>query len=211
MFRTIYEAHCVNDNPCPELPSCPRTDIDTIHSYVDVYDAILPPIKNSVKSVLMLGSAGPDVTSAMGRLFYNCGDVKLIRQNFSNAQITAVDPTPAANIWGELRSDDKISLTAETNAYSRAFFDASMAGKTYDLIVEDGTHAIGDLSFVVSNYVPLLTGSGVLLIESIQNLDDVDTLTALLPEVLKSKVKVYDLRDIKGRYDDILLVLNKSA
>jgi hypothetical protein len=49
-----------------------------------------------------------------------------------------------------------------------------------------------------------------LIIEDIPFLDWIETLKNATPDNLKEYIKVYDLREIKGRYDDIVFTINKT-
>jgi hypothetical protein len=49
-----------------------------------------------------------------------------------------------------------------------------------------------------------------MIVEDIQDEKWIDILKDCVPEDLKPYVDIYDLRDVKGRYDDILLVINKN-
>ena len=51
---------------------------------------------------------------------------------------------------------------------------------------------------------------GILVIEDVQSIEWINTLNDAVPDDLKNNVSVYDLRSNKGRYDDILFVINKS-
>ena len=47
-----------------------------------------------------------------------------------------------------------------------------------------------------------------MVIEDIQNIEDIEILSYATPEEYKKYIEVYDLRGNKGRYDDILFVIN---
>ena len=210
MLRSLYNNHCVNDNPCPNVDCFPRTDIETIHSYVDTYDSLFLGIKDSAVKVLQLG-VGQVVTSSQGNFYYYGGDIKLLKNYFTKAQIYAVDSYPVGDIWDELQNDPKITLFTEADAYDSAFVSANLASHSFDVIITDGAHKLEDMSFILSTYLPLLSEKGILVLESIQKWGDTDVLKDLVPGDLKSKVKVVDLRDVKGRYDDVLFIVNKSV
>ena len=52
---------------------------------------------------------------------------------------------------------------------------------------------------------------GILIIEDVQSWDWIEELKKATPEHLKEYIESYDLRHIKGRYDDIVFVINKSG
>jgi hypothetical protein len=55
-----------------------------------------------------------------------------------------------------------------------------------------------------------MTYDGILIIEDLQLCDWTEILKNEVPEDLKQYVKVYDLRDNKGRYDDIVFTIDKG-
>ena len=54
-----------------------------------------------------------------------------------------------------------------------------------------------------------MTDDGILLIEDIQSFDWIDILKNEVPEHLKEFIKIYDLRENKNRYDDIVFTIDK--
>lgn len=75
----------------------------------------------------------------------------------------------------------------------------------FNIIIEDGSHKIEDMSFVVVEYVKKLTPNGVLIVEDIPNFNWTNILKNLIPD--NYKVEVKDLRRVRGRYDDILMII----
>ncbi len=54
-----------------------------------------------------------------------------------------------------------------------------------------------------------MTDDGILIIEDVQSYDWIKVLKNEVPEHLKKYIKVYDLRQNKGRYDDIVFSIDK--
>ena len=50
----------------------------------------------------------------------------------------------------------------------------------------------------------------ILIVEDVKSLEWIEILKSHVPEHLKQYVHVYDLRQNKGRYDDIVFVINKN-
>jgi hypothetical protein len=55
-----------------------------------------------------------------------------------------------------------------------------------------------------------MTNDGILIIEDIPSTEWVDILANEVPDHLKQFIKVYDLRPVKKRYDDIIFTIDKS-
>jgi len=62
---------------------------------------------------------------------------------------------------------------------------------------------------VINLYTQKLSNDGILIIEDVQDFDWIDILKNEVPEDLKKIIKVYDLRHIKNRYDDIVFTIDK--
>jgi len=59
-------------------------------------------------------------------------------------------------------------------------------------------------------YLPLLKDDGILVIEDVQDITWIDNLREMTDEPWKPFIEVYDRRPVKGRYDDIMFVINKT-
>ena len=78
----------------------------------------------------------------------------------------------------------------------------------YDIIIDDGPHTLESQIFSVVNYTDLLAPGGILVIEDIEVIENVHTLISHIP--LGHTYEYFDLRSIKGRYDDIALVIRRK-
>ena len=58
-------------------------------------------------------------------------------------------------------------------------------------------------------YTQILAHDGILIIEDVQDWHWIEILKNETPQHLKKFIKCYDLRDIKGRYDDIVFTIDK--
>ena len=81
---------------------------------------------------------------------------------------------------------------------------------TLDLSLSAVKRCLDNYGLISKMYSQVLTDVGVLILEDIQSYDWINTLIANVPDSLKQFVTVYDLREKKGRYDDILLVIKKK-
>lgn len=91
------------------------------------------------------------------------------------------------------------------NAYSvEAIEHFKKAGK-FDMIVEDGSHTPKDILWAAQWYSELLKEDGVMIIEDIPNAEVVEK----LKEVPGFFTVDYDLRKVKGRWDDRVVVLER--
>lgn len=168
-----------------ELVQGKETDKDTLHSYIEVYEQLFDKRKDIVRNVLEIG------------VFYG-GSLLLWKEYFEKAVILGLD----VNKMYRIPLDDRVKVLIK-NAYSHSTVQS--LGK-FDVIIDDGDHSLDSMKFVASEYWKLLQEGGVLVIEDIHEIEWVDMLKECFPEHLREKLKVYDLRHIKGRIDDIMLV-----
>ena len=179
-----------------ELINNERSDKNTVHSYLDVYQPLFEGKKDSAKNVLEIGiSEG--------------GSIKLWYDYFSNANIYGLDIRKIKDVWPELRNNKRIFLGC-FDAYESSFFENHLLNKNlkFDILIDDGPHTLESMIFFIKNYSKLLELNGILVVEDVASIDWIEPLTNAVPDELKQYIEVYDLRDKKNRYDDILFVIN---
>jgi hypothetical protein len=59
-------------------------------------------------------------------------------------------------------------------------------------------------------YLPLIADDGILIIEDVQDFSWFKELCAVVPAELQSAIRTYDRRRVKGRYDDMVFVIDKK-
>ena len=179
-----------------ELVDNSRTDKQTAHSYLPVYEELLQKKKLSAQSILEIG-------------IYYGGSIKLWKDYFTNAKIYAVEIFDIRHVWDVLQNDERIVLYTSTDAYDPLFVKTRLAdqGLRFDMILDDGPHTLESMKACIQLYLPLLTDDGILIIEDIQSMDWLDELRNEVPSDLRKYIKTYDLRTVKNRHDDILFVI----
>ena len=179
------------------------TDKNTTHSYLELYESLLNKKKDTAKTILEVGIG--DFT------YKNGGSIKLWRDYFTNAKIYGIDILPKDRVLDELLNDDRIILYTEQNAYNDDFFNTHLLSKNIkcDFILDDGPHTLESMKQFIKLYSQILTDDGILIIEDVQSWDWIELLTNEVPDNMKQFVKVYDLRHIKNRYDDIVFTIDR--
>lgn len=173
-----------------------RTDKNTIHSYIPLYETLFKQKKETAKHILEIGILGG-------------GSIDLWYIYFTNATIYGVDIMPSHAVWDGITNKKNIILYTATDAYDSEFVD-TLSDIKFDIILDDGPHSLFSQQQFIKLYSPLLADDGILVIEDVQSIDWVDTLRQSVPYHLKQYIKVYDLRDKKGRYDDIVFTIDKN-
>ena len=176
-----------------------RTDKNTTHSYLELYQQLLFSKKNTAKNVLEVG-------------ILNGGSIKLWNDFFINATVYGLDIININRVWEKIKNNNNIILYTETDAYNEEFFNTTFlnCGIKFDMLLDDGPHTLDSMKQFIKLYSQVMTDDGILIIEDVQSIDWIETLINEVPSHLKQFVRVYDLRPNKNRYDDIVFVINKS-
>jgi cephalosporin hydroxylase len=171
------------------------TDKFTSHSFLEVYEDCLPSLKSSALNVLEVG-------------IQNGYSLSLWHDYFEQAHIFGADIIDLPN---EFNITDRMTFL-KGNAYDASFIQRNFSDKgiLFDVLIDDGPHTLESMLFFARHYAPLLAAGGVLVIEDIPNINWTQSIISNLPHELKSKAAVVDLRHVKGRWDDILIVIKNQ-
>jgi hypothetical protein len=169
-----------------QICSIYATDKNCLHCYVDeVYEELFKEFRYSANKVLEIGA-------------YNGASIMMWKDYFTKAEIFTIDNVECPQISCRERIH-----TILGDAYS--YDTLKELTNDLDIIIDDGSHKIEDMSFVVVEYVKKLKPNGVLIIEDIPDFNWTNILKNLIPD--NYKVDVRDLRRVRGRYDDILMII----
>lgn len=175
------------------------TDKNTIHSYLDLYQLLFKNKRLTAKNILEVG-------------IFNGGSIKLWNDFFTNANIYGIDICEYKKIYNDLfKYNDNVILLCNSNAYDYDFFNHNFLLKNikFDIVIDDGPHTLDSMISFIKLYSQILTDNGILIIEDIQDILWLDILINNTPDDLKKYIKIYDLRDNKNRYDDIIFSIDK--
>jgi hypothetical protein len=174
-----------------------KSDKDTVHSYVELYDEILKNKKHTATDVCEIG-------------VLHGGSIKLWKDYFPRACVYGLDIKDNTNGW-EGVIDPRIKILISQSAYSRRFINNVLANKKFDFILDDGPHTLESMKMAITGYLPLLKDDGIFMIEDVQDIRWIDDLIQTTPYEYRKYIWTYDRRFIKGRYDDIVFCINKSV
>lgn len=163
-------------------------DKRSLHAYIEyLYSDLFASRRESTKRMLEIG-------------VWHGASIKLWKRYFHNAKVFGYDQYRSPN------ADDPDVEFILCNAYSDEFIN-TIPNKFFDVILDDGSHELKDMIYCVANYLPKLTENGILVIEDIGSIDYIPQMIAAIPQGIRCKTTVYDLRKIKGRFDDIVLAI----
>ena len=159
-----------------------KTDKNTLHSYGPVYEELFAPLRDTATVIMEIG---------------NSESLLAWREYFPNATIYYLGP------YEEDPSDDRIT-SIKVDPSSLDLLQCAALPRA-DIIIDDYTHHPQHQAWGVFCMWNCLKPDGLYVIEDIQPMIDMNHFNAF------NNPTYYDLRHMKGRPDDTMVVLRKSS
>jgi len=173
------------------------TDKCSVHSYCDVYEEILEPYISTSCTLMEIGVAFGGSMLLWQEFLPNCNILGLdIQDKIHNSILEKLDKNRYEFIVGDAYSNNMVSHIKKK--YNNGF----------DIIIDDGPHDLYSQCLFLRKYVSQIKPDGILIIEDIQDIDNIEILQQEVPLHLKNKIDIRDLRQKKGVKDDILFIIN---
>ena len=191
-LKEIHEKYCLGPD------GWYTTDKTTVHDYIDGYynEEFKDPEK--VTDILEIG-------------VQNGGSLILWHQWFKNANITGIDVLmecidnyKQASFGVEFSRIKIIIADAYASRIAEQHKDNS-----YDYIIDDGPHSLWSMQMAIELWMPKVKKGGKLIIEDLQHPEWFGELISHAAKFGYEKYRTFDLRDNKGRYDDLIFELEK--
>lgn len=173
-----------------------NTDKNSIHSYIDYfYESNFSNYRSLPVVLIELG------------VQYG-GSIKLWDLYFENCEIYALDTEVQNRAFEKFcKGKDNIHYVigdAYTNHIANEIPE-------FDIFIEDGSHSLKDQMSAIKLYLPKLKDSGIFIIEDIQEYNELNILKNYTQSLYSGYIFEYiDLRIVKYRYDDLMLVIKKE-
>jgi cephalosporin hydroxylase len=172
------------------------TDKNTSHSYGSVYNMYFSEYKEKAENILEIGFDG-----GYSLLAYN--------DYFQNAKIYGIDIKNGirANINGQERIKFFIGDALEKETINKSFPKNTL----FNIIIEDGSHDPNHQIQHFRDFSEYVKKGGLYIIEDINGFY-FNVIKESIEKIANEKsfrMIVHDLRGVKGRFDDILIVLKK--
>lgn len=169
-------------------------DKGDVHSYLEVYSEVLAPYRESAKTVLEIGLMSGE-------------SLRMWTEYFSNAKVYGmdIDVKPIggiADLSSAIADGYPICIgdAADPNTIAK-FFTAFR----FDVVIEDANHDIDQQLSIYRALRPYMAPSSIYIIEDVQ---DIDSTRDLFLNIDPGRhVEILDRRAIKGRYDDVLVII----
>lgn len=175
------------NQPISEILAKYETDKVNGHCYGNTYDSIFSTFdRNAPLNILEIGTQ-------------KGGSLCAWNDYFPNAKITGVDIVDVVKpeyrrVGGNIRY-----VFSDIKDWSN--------DEMYDIIIDDGSHFLGDIDFVASKFISRIKPGGVMIIEDVQDMNT--WVRAVHTYTDKESVTIEDLRRINGNYDDCLIIVKK--
>lgn len=187
---TLLEIYNNNwDGPIPG-----NNDKGSNHSYIEIYERLLSPYRDTNCKILEIGVA-QGYSLRMWNQYFN-----------KNSKVQGID-------WekGNL-CDNTLDVTYGDSKDADLWTDWD----NFDVIIDDGDHSPEGQAATLAVWLPKLTKNGLYIIEdvSLYNLNMVATdLGIVLQRIgcLNYVIDILDMRQIKQRSDNVLLVFSKQG
>lgn len=169
-------------------------DKNTVHSYVPVYERLLAPYRDTARRMLEIGI----LTGA---------SLKMWEEYFHSSEVHGVDlcvtPLNMADL-GPMIASGKHNISL-FDASDSVEVEKHFGGVLFDVIVEDASHLFAHQMGMYYNFKRHLATGGIYIIEDV---DEIDLLRPAFERIdPQKKVEIIDLRPVKGRFDDVLVVI----
>jgi hypothetical protein len=172
------------------------TDKQTLHSYGPIYEQLLSPLKGKNATILEVGVQ-------LG------GSLLLWHDFLSDGVVIGLDNKDAIDPSIMPRMDPLRCAVLFMDAYDDGTISKvkQLAPNGIDFAIDDGPHSLVSQQRFLELYLPLLNKGGTAVIEDIQ---DYAWFELLIPFVSSEYAcEIIDLRNVKGRYDDLMLVVSR--
>jgi hypothetical protein len=171
-------------------------DKGTTHSYIEVYEARLEPYRLTAKNVLEIG-------------IFSGESLRMWEDYFENAEVHGIDCSDQPHggmvdlrpMIAEGTHNISILDAADLSQVKKAF-----KGKKFDVIIEDASHQLVHQLGIYEIFKNYLNDGGIYIIEDVDKIDEVKHLFEQLDP--SKKIEILDRRSIKGRFDDVLIVIS---
>ena len=198
-----------------------KTDKNTRHTYIPIYDQLFKRFQNKNINILEIGIGRSSGSIQLWYEYFKTGNIYGIdikKKFFTHVNSSGWRYPPQTFPHQDLNAHKRINLY-NADAYNIDFINKEFVEKniTFDIIIDDGPHTRKSQIFMAENYSKLLKDDSILIIEDVNpgNITPEDLILSL-PSELQKKAKIVDMNGatkfIKRRkkhqaMDNILLIV----
>lgn len=162
-------------------------DKGTRHSYIDVYEHILAPYRWSANHFLEVG-------------IYRGHSLGMFREYFADSVVTGVDIELS-------RIDPRLTKGCNILVGDATCTDTFKHVDVLDVVIDDGSHKYEDQLETFKLLWSRLSVGGIYVVEDVQDIQEAEKMLDWVDFGMGAEL--IDLRSVKGRYDDIMVIFEK--
>jgi cephalosporin hydroxylase len=179
MTQTIHEI-------VADISKVHAVDKNTKHSYIETYERLFRERRNQSITIVEAGVASGE-------------SILMWSRYFSNAKIIGLDLDTS-----EFMHDRSENIFLYDGNVTDTAFVVDKVKNGIDIFIDDASHKSNDMLQTFEIVKKFMNKNGLYVIEDIPS----DSVVNFLSDSIKDyKTEIVDLRRIKGRYDDIMLVV----
>ncbi len=172
-----------------------QSDKGNVHSYIDVYEVLLAPYRETANNVLEIGVFSGQSLIMWEQYFWGVPCYGIDCSDQPHGGIQDLRPMIAEGTHNIVIMDGTKKSDIEKN----------FKGVIFDVIIDDGSHQLEHQLDSYKHFKSHIAKGGIYIIEDIQDIDaNRDKFFNIDPT---KKVEILDRRSIKNRYDDVLIVI----
>lgn len=189
IYTELYNSSILD----PNFTDYRNSDKGTCHSYIPhLYNEILEPYRTKNINVLELGIFGGTCLLLWEKYFINANQIIGVDVDLSYLQPKVVQ---------EAMANKKIKIIQHDVTHESI---TSVLNEKYDVIIDDASHQIPQQLISFNLLKDSLNEGGIYIIEDVQSDQNAEFLVSNMPNS-----QVIDLRHVKNRYDDLVIVYRK--
>lgn len=168
------------------------TDKNTTHSYLAAYERVFEPKRHDPVRLVEIG-------------VFTGGSLRAWADYFDHpdSEIIGLDINPHLVKFDLSTPKIKTMVLDATNREAVNRLEGA-----FDFVIDDGSHALRDQMASYLLFKSRIRPGGAYIIEDIQSMDDANMLMTLAEDG-GATAELIDTRHVKGRYDDIMLVISR--
>lgn len=188
IYTNLYNSSIIN----PSRPGTDNCDKGTIHSYIPFYEQLFNSHREKNVNVLEIGIQGGICMLLWQEFFHNANKIVGVDISLDSVQ---------QKVFESSKKNNKIEMV-QHDATLPSVLD--ILHDNYDIIIDDGSHQLSHQLDSFNLFKDRLNDGGIYVIEDVQGDGDANYLKNSIPGS-----EIVDLRSVKHRYDDLVLVYRK--
>jgi hypothetical protein len=169
-------------------------DKGSTHAFLEEYEKLFTKFKEKQINILEIGISGG-------------WSLHLWKEYFQKgSKIIGIDLDPLNLIWKDENKEVQMIFCDSNDSNT---INSSLGDIKLDIIIDDGSHQVQDMLNSFDMLFNRLNQNGLYVMEDVDGTYP-EGITYLMNKLSEYNPKLIDLRHLKNRYDDILIIIEKK-